>query len=303
VQSGDPRSAQEFPLKGEEATQLFKDNIMPTHWIDVPHARLYAEEAGAGDAITMLHGFLVDSGQWDAEFAALANTHRVLRYDARGFGRSVIEPGSYMHHEDLAAVLDARGMQRTALLACSGGAATALDFTLAYPERVSALIFIGAGYWGRFADSTPAARAFLQALNTLDANGLIDSSLRAFTDGPCRSPNEVDPTARRHTETMTTRLFKRESSYWTRAAKDQRTPQPSALERLHEIEVPTLLMVGSEDQVEVRDLTRQLAQGIAHARALIIDGAGHHANLEAPASVLAEIQTVLHAPVGWVSAA
>jgi 3-oxoadipate enol-lactonase len=266
-----------------------------THWIDVGLARLYAEEAGEGDVITMLHGFLVDSGQWDAEFAALANTHHVLRYDARGFGQSTIAPGGYMHHEDLASVLDARGIQRTALLACSGGAATALDFTLAYPERVSALILVGAGYWGKFANSTPAARAFLQALSTLDANGLIDSSLRAFTDGPCRSPKEVDPTARRHTEAMTTRLFKRETSYWTRAAQDQRTPQPGALERLHEIDVPTVLMVGSEDQLEVHDLSRALAQGIPRARALMIHGAGHHANLEASAQVLAEIRAVLRA--------
>jgi 3-oxoadipate enol-lactonase len=265
------------------------------HWIDVPHARLYAEEAGQGEAITMLHGFLVDSGQWDAEFAALANTHHVLRYDARGFGRSGIEPGAYAHHEDLAALLDARGIRRTALLACSGGAATALDFTLAHPERVSALIFVGAGYWGRYASSTPAARAFLQALSTLDANGLIDSSLRAFTDGPCRSPNEVDPVARKHTEAMTTRLFKREASYYTRATLDQHVPQPSALERLHEIDVPTLLLVGSEDQAEVHDLNRELAQGITHARTLVIHGAGHHVNLEAPAQVLVEIRRALTA--------
>jgi 3-oxoadipate enol-lactonase len=264
-----------------------------SYLIDVPHACLYAEEAGEGDAITMLHGFLVDSGQWDAEFAVLAGTHHVLRYDARGFGRSTIEPGSYAHHEDLAAVLDARSIQCTALLACSGGAATALDFTLAYPERVTALILVGAGYWGRFADSTPAARAFLQALGTLDINGLIDSSLRAFTDGPRRSPNEVDPVARKHTEAMTTRLFKREISYWTGAALDQRVPQPGALERLHEIDVPTVLIVGSEDQIEARNLAGELAQGIPHARALMIHGAGHHTNLEAPAQVLAEIRGVL----------
>lgn len=263
------------------------------HWIHVPHARLYAEEAGEGEAITMLHGFLVDSGQWDAEFAELATTHHVLRYDARGFGRSTIEPGNYAHHEDLAAVLDARGIERTALLACSGGAATALDFTLAHPERVSALILVGAGYWGRFAESTPAARAFLQALRTMDANGLIDSSLRAFTDGPCRAPNEVDPFVRKHTEEMTSRLFKRETSYWTRVAQDQRTPQPDALSRLHAIDVPTVLIVGSEDQVEAHNLTRELAQGIGHARALMVDGAGHHANLDAPAQVIAEVRHVL----------
>ena len=266
-----------------------------SRWIDVPHARLYAEQAGAGDTVTMLHGFLVDRRQWDHAFAALACTHHVLRYDARGFGRSTIEPGSYAHHQDLAAVLDAANVQRTALLGCSGGAATALDFALAHPRRVSALILIGPGYWGRFADSTPAARAFLQALGTFDVNGMIDSSLRAFTDGPRRATNEVDPAARLHTETMTTQLFKRDSSYWTRAAQDQRTPEPSALERLHEIDIPTVLIVGSEDQVEVHQLAKELLAGLPQARMYVVHGAGHHANLEAPTQVLGIVRNALSA--------
>ena len=264
-----------------------------TRWIDVEGARLYAEEAGNGDAITMLHGFLVDNGQWDAEFAALAGGHHVLRYDARGFGRSTIAPASYAHHEDLVAVLDACGIERTALLACSGGAATALDFTLVHPERVSALIFVGAGYWGQFADRTPAARAFLQALGTYDVLELIDSSLRAFTDGPRRQARDVDPVARRHTQEMTAAVFQREQNYWRRAAQDQRTPQPSALERLHEIDVPTLLMVGGEDQPEVHALSERLADAIRDARLLVVQGAGHHTNLEAPDAVLAEIRAWL----------
>ncbi|HUB90394.1 MAG TPA: alpha/beta hydrolase [Dyella sp.] len=266
-----------------------------SEWIEVPHARLYTEQAGVGDSITMLHGFLVDRRQWEHEFAALAATHHVLRYDARGFGRSTIEPGRYAHHEDLAAVLDAAGIRRTALLACSGGAATALDFALAHPQRVSALILIGPGYWGRFANSTPAARAFLQALATFDVNGMIDSSLRAFTDGPRRAVNEVDPAARLHTQTMTTQLFKRDTSYWTRAAQDQRTPTPSALERLHEIDIPTVLIVGSEDQVEVHQLAKELLAGLPQARMHVVHGAGHHANLEAPAPVLGIVRNALSA--------
>ena len=269
-----------------------------TRLVDVDGACLHVEEAGTGETVAMLHGYLVDSGQWDHEFAALSRDHHVLRYDARGFGRSTIEPGAYAHHEDLAAVLDACGVERTALLACSGGAATALDFALAYPGRVGAMAFVGAGYWGRFADSTPAARAFLQALGTYDAPGLIDSSLRAFTDGPRRQAARVDADVRRRTQAMTTRLFQRESNYWRRAALDQRTPQPPALERLHEIAAPTLLLVGGEDQPEVFALSERLAAGIPDARLLVVPGAGHHANMEAPHAVLAEVRRWLAAARG-----
>lgn len=258
--------------------------------VPVDGARLHVEQAGEGEAVAMLHGFLVDSGQWDREFVALATDHHVLRHDARGFGRSSIEPGSYAHHEDLAAVLDACGVERTALLACSGGAAIALDFALAHPERVSAMVFVGAGYWGQFAQGTPAARAFLQALGTYDVAGLVDSSLRAFTDGPRRRPADVDAAVRRRTQEMTARLFQREQSYWRRAALDQRVPQPSALERLDDIAAPTLLIVGSEDQPEAIALSARMADGIPEAQFLQVQGAGHHANMEAPDAVLGEIR-------------
>jgi pimeloyl-ACP methyl ester carboxylesterase len=266
-----------------------------TRLIDVGGARLHAEQAGAGATVTMLHGFLVDSGQWDHEFAALSRDHHVLRYDARGFGRSTIEPGPYAHHDDLAAVLDACGVRRTALLACSGGAATALDFALAHPGRVGAMVFVGAGYWGRIANTTPAARAFLQALGSGDVPGMIDGSLRAFTDGPRRRPEQVDPAMRRRTREMTAHTLQRESNYWKRAALDQREPQPSALERLHEVAAPTLLIVGSEDQPEAIALSERMADGIPGAQLLRVQSAGHHVNMEAPDAVLAEIRRWLAA--------
>jgi pimeloyl-ACP methyl ester carboxylesterase len=259
--------------------------------VQVDGARLHVETAGHGEAVTLLHGFLADSRQWDHEFAALAHDHRVLRYDARGFGESEIVPGrAYAHHEDLAVVLDACGVGRTALLACSGGAATALDFALVHPGRVSALVFVGAGYWGRFAERTPAARAFLQALGTYDVPGMIDSSLRAFTDGPRRAASDVDADVRRRTEAMTALQFRREPNYWRHAAQDQRTPEPGALERLGEIAAPALLMVGGEDQPEVMELSAQIAEGLRHAQLVVVQGAGHHANMEAPDAVLAEIR-------------
>lgn len=259
--------------------------------VETNGARLHVETAGRGDTVTMLHGFLVDSRQWDREFAELARDYRVLRYDARGFGQSEIVPGrAYAHHEDLAAVLDACGVERTALLACSGGAATALDFALAHPERVSALVFVGAGYWGKFADRTPAARAFLQALGTYDVAGMIDSSLRAFTDGPRRAATDADAGVRRRTEAMSALQFRREPNYWRHAAQDQRTPQPSALDRLGGLSVPALLIVGGEDQPEVQELSARLADGIDHAQLVVVQGAGHHVNMEAPEAVLAEVR-------------
>ncbi len=66
---------------------------------------------------------------------------RVLRYDLRGYGRSSRLTGEpYSHVRDLATLLEALEIERTALVGCSMGGAIAIDFTLSFPERVSALV-------------------------------------------------------------------------------------------------------------------------------------------------------------------
>ncbi|SFS02761.1 Pimeloyl-ACP methyl ester carboxylesterase [Dyella sp. OK004] len=265
-------------------------------WVEVNGAHLHTELAGQGEAITMLHGFLVDSGQWDGEFADFAQTHRVLRYDLRGFGRSSMPEAPFSHHQDLAAVLDASGIERTALLACSGGAATALDFALEHPQRVTSLVLVGPGYWGRFANRTPEARAFVAAIQSGDAEAMLEPSLRAFVDGPRRSPEQSNAVARERIRAMSAWNFGREDGYW-RHAQWQRDPQPSALERLGELSMPVLVIVGEEDQAEVIELSQQLVEGLPNARLALIPDAGHQTNMEAPDVVMPLLRDVFARPV------
>lgn len=61
-------------------------------------ADLAYELAGVGRPLVFLHGHLVDIGQWDDQMTTFAATNRVLRYDARGYGRSSLPPGPFAHH-------------------------------------------------------------------------------------------------------------------------------------------------------------------------------------------------------------
>ncbi len=254
-------------------------------WIEADGVHFHAEAAGRGEAIAMLHGFLLDSGQWDDEFAALADGHRVVRYDLRGFGRSSMPDAPFAHHEDLERVLDASGIERVALLGCSGGAGTALDFALAHPERVSAMAFVGAGYWGYYAKRTPEAQAFWSAVESGDPAALLETSLRAFLDGPRRAPEQSSPEVRARIAAMSRWNFGREDGYWKKAAL-QRSPSVPAPTRLAELRMPVLLIVGEEDQPEVIELSERLAAGLPHARLVCVPGASHHANIERPDVVL-----------------
>ncbi|MFD7032183.1 alpha/beta fold hydrolase [Streptomyces sp. NPDC059917] len=86
----------------------------------------------------LLHGAGMDSRLWDAVVPELARRHDVIRYDARGLGRSTPPGGPFGDVDDLRAVLDHFGLRRAALVGLSMGGETALDFALEHPERVGA---------------------------------------------------------------------------------------------------------------------------------------------------------------------
>jgi pimeloyl-ACP methyl ester carboxylesterase len=108
----------------------------------------------------------------------------------------------------------------------------------------------------------------------------VEASLRAFTDGPRRSAAQVNPVARARTAAMTARLFARSP-----APEAYAYPlDPPAATRLAAICIPTLIIVGGEDQPPIHAIAEHLHVGIANAQSVVLPDAGHHPNLEHPAA-------------------
>ena len=260
---------------------------------EVNGARLWYQVAGAGPPLVMLHGHLLDSGQWDDQFHELAREFRVVRYDARGFGRSDKPPQPAAFFDDLRTLLMILGIERAILMGCSGGGATAIDLALAHPEMVRALVLVDAGLSGyRFSGPPPPRIAAMRdARERGDIDGAVELGLQVWTDGERRRPDQVDRRARERTREMMTRLLHRPS-----VPVEVRSLEPPAVERLAEIRVPALVVVGAEDWQPIQDIAERLAAEIPGARRLVIPDAGHHPNLEHPArfneAVLAFLRTI-----------
>src|SRR5512147_2094059 len=109
---------------------------------------LYYEIAGEGHPLVLIHGGLVNSGLWDDQFEVFAGHYRTLRYDVRGFGKSKSPTSYFSNHSDLRDLLDYLGIQQVYVLGLSMGGMIAIDFTLAYPNHVAALLPIAAGLSG-----------------------------------------------------------------------------------------------------------------------------------------------------------
>ena len=107
------------------------------------NASLYYELAGEGQPIILIHAGVADSRQWNNEFAHFAQDFRVLRYDLRGYGKSSPVDGEFSHMGDLIALLDRHGFhQPLVLIGCSMGGGLAMDFALAHPPKVKALVMV-----------------------------------------------------------------------------------------------------------------------------------------------------------------
>jgi 3-oxoadipate enol-lactonase len=244
---------------------------------DANGARLWYEVAGAGPPLVMLHGHLIDSGQWDGQFAEFAGEFRTVRYDARGFGRSDQPAEPFAYHDDLRALLGFLGIEHAFLMGCSGGGATAVDLALSSPEMVRALVLVGTGLSGyQFEGERPAKIVALRAAQERgDIAEAVELGLQLWTDGERRRPDQVEAGAREHTREMMTRLFERPD-----VDVEARSADPPAVSRLAEIGAPTLVIVGGDDWHPIHDIAGRLEREVPGARRVVIPDAGHHPNME-----------------------
>ncbi len=252
---------------------------------EVNGTRLYYEVEGEGHPLVLNHGGLVDNHLWDDQFEEFAKHFKVIRYDIRGFGQSGMikkdmEP--YSMERDLYGLLQYLGVQKTYMLGLSMGGGLSIDFTLQYPELVDALITVGAGLSGYEEDESEDLKAKFEkmeeAYNSGDLARSVEISLQIWTDGPFRTPEQVNPHVRERVRAMTTPIFKR--------GEDEDVQlqhlEPPAAGRLSEIHVPTLVIVGSEDVEFILAIADKLEKDIAGAKKVVISHTAHHLNMEKP---------------------
>jgi 2-hydroxy-6-oxonona-2,4-dienedioate hydrolase len=258
---------------------------MTQGFITVDGARLWYEESGAssGHAVTFVHAGICDHRQWDSQMAAFGERYRVIRFDLRGHGQSELPAGPVSLSDDLAGLLDALGVERSAVIGCSMGGSTAIDFALKQPARVAALVAVCSAVSGATPEIGPGEEAIIAELEAADASGddarLNAAEVHLFVDGAKRTPEQVAPGVRTLVAEMNLNNIKR-SGEWQQA---QPAPlSPPAIGRLGEIHTPTLVVVGGDDTFSVRKLADTLTAEIAGARKVVMAGLTHVPNMERP---------------------
>jgi pimeloyl-ACP methyl ester carboxylesterase len=218
---------------------------------------------------------------WQVQVEAFSPHYETICYDQRGFGRTRLLPGAFSYHEDVAAVLDHLGHERANIVAISFGGRVALDFALAYPQRVSALV-LGAPSVSGQVDS-PRVQQFVkdedEALERGDIDGAVELNLRLWVDGPQRRPHQVDAGVRRLVGQMQRNAFLVPEP----DGVTLKPPPPPVIERLQDIDIPVLLITGALDLEEKNALAERLARDLPDVRRLSLPAA-HMMSLEQPSA-------------------
>lgn len=224
---------------------------------------------------------------WDPQMEMLTKKYRVLRYDARGHGESDAPSPPYSFDDlvsDVVGLMDHFEMKDPAFMGLSLGGMTGLGLALLRPKRLKKLVCCDAR-----ADAPPA---FIQGWD--DRIKIVrEKGFAAIAPGTVERWLSADFRADNPSRVAEIEEMIRSTSFAGFegcAAALKRLDYLSALDR---IEVPTLFVVGSEDQGAPPAVMRSMAERVRNARLETIQGSAHLPNLDNPKGFAAAISEFL----------
>ncbi|HEX8627428.1 MAG TPA: alpha/beta fold hydrolase [Catenuloplanes sp.] len=255
------------------------------------------DEHGTGEPLVLIHGHPFDRSMWTPQLTEFGRSGwRVIAPDLRGYGESTVVPGRTPLADfagDIAALLDHLAAPRVVLGGLSMGGQVVLEFYRLFPGRVRALVLADT-----FAQAeTPQGRLDRNRA----ADRLLREGLRGYADevlSKMLAPANIAalPAVADHVLTM----MRAAPAQGAAAALRGRADRPDYTGLLGAISVPTLVVVGRDDEfTPIRD-AQFLHERIPDARLAVIDGAGHLPNLERPAEFNQVLKAFLQARPGPV---
>ena len=233
---------------------------------------LWFEQRGEGPDLLLIGGLSDTVESWEPQLAGLSDRYRVTAYDNRGAGRSPMIPEGFTvadYADDAAALLRALGIESAHVAGFSGGSVTAQELALRHPELVRSLVLqstwaapdayfeVAARFWQWLMERAPDERAALEAffLWIYTARAHADGTVAAIIEEALAFPHPQELEG-----------FKRQLATWT---------GHDALDRLHRIAVPTLVLAGGADMITRPELGQVVADRIPGAVFRVLPGEAH----------------------------
>jgi 3-oxoadipate enol-lactonase len=240
--------------------------------VKVDGGTVWADDTGGpGAPVVLVHPGVGDSRIWEPVMSRLGARYRVIRYDARGHGESPPATAPYTLLTDLVAVLDQLDVPSAVFVGCSQGGTSSIDLALSQPSRVSALVLVSPGLTGYPWPQNPGTRAEFASLAAAgDIDGVAALIGRIWAGaGPGAGVAEQLRSA---------------AKAWL-ANGDFEQEDPPAVDRLGDIRVPAVLLVGDKDHPPLIECDEMIVAGIPGCRKIDVPGGDHLLPLRVPGLV------------------
>jgi 3-oxoadipate enol-lactonase len=245
--------------------------------MDFQGHRISFEACGTGLPILFIHAGVADSRMWDHQFGAF-DGFQTIRFDMRGFGETSLGSKPYTNHDDALAVLDHLGIDRAVVVGCSMGASTALRLASAAPDRVAALVLVSAdapGFDAGIEYESPEWPEAVEAFEAGDLRRVAELEAEMWLAGIDRSTADVDEHCVRLLIDMDLIALGTES-----AREELIAIEP--LERVPDVEMPVLVVVGEHDLPQLRAAAGHLANELSARPPVLLTDTAHLPSMDRP---------------------
>ena len=225
--------------------------------------------------------FLLDPNKGYSQ--SIAENFQAIRYDPRGVGRSDNPTEPYSDADDLEELIVYLGYKRVATVGVSSAGGIALEFALAHSNRTSAVVAAAP-----FVPGFPFDEAMMKRLQVFSdaAEQGREPFLDSMFDDAHFIPAPLAPEVRDVARRNMAENFDKGASFDPRLT---RLASPPVMQRLEELRVPMLLLVGELDHPEIHRRNEFFKGEIAGSEARILSSAGHNSPLENPTAFVDEV--------------
>lgn len=252
---------------------------MRDSYINLVDGRLYYTVSGKGDPVVLIHGNFNDHQIWNEQVDSFSAQYTLIRYDLRGYGFSSTPNSPFSNVNDLKVLIDSLKLQHVTLVGSSMGGGIATDFTLTYPHLVKALILVSPSING---NSYPLKMMWQGTKNYINLRlkgrkKAIDSFITN------RFWQYFFPSIRKEeARTKVTNNVRNPNNFCRFSPSLSLAVKPYAFMRLHEINIPTLIVISDNDHSFNTETAETLHKIIGLSSKIIIKDCGHLPFIEVP---------------------
>jgi 3-oxoadipate enol-lactonase len=237
------------------------------------------DDIGSGFPVVFLHAFPLNRTMWEPQVTALVGEFRCITIDVRGFGGSAAAAPFTVdrYADDVAAVLDALGIERAVITGLSMGGYVAFAMWRRHRARVRALVLADTRATADTIEAIERRRAMIEMAETQGPTAVANAQIAGLVGKTTRDkrPDIYDAMHRMMAQAEVEGIV---------GAIEALIARPDSTPTLGTIDVPTLVVVGDEDVITPVADARALHEGIPASRLEVLRQAGHLSSVERPAA-------------------